>query len=52
MERALMALSAVALIAGIILFSDVAMIAALVFALWSRIAQANRQHQEILASQR
>lgn len=48
MERALMALSAIALIAGFVLFSDVVMISALVFALWSRIAQANRQHQEAL----
>jgi preprotein translocase subunit YajC len=47
MERALMALSAIALVVGIILVSDVVVGAAIVFALWSRIAQANRQHQEM-----
>lgn len=47
MERALMALSALALIAGIIFFTEIGVGAAIVFALWSRIAQANRQHQEM-----
>lgn len=47
MERAFMALSAIALVAGIVLFSEVAVGAAIVFALWSRIAQANRQQQEM-----
>ena len=51
MERILLALSALVLIASVLFISDLGISiigAAGVLAIWARIAQANRQHQEQL----